>query len=67
MRRRVKRADGHERIFGAWWRRDGEVDAVRDYFQLEDDAGERFWVFHHGDGEQAATGDLTWFLHGLFA
>jgi protein ImuB len=66
VRRRVKRADGPERIFGEWWRRDGEVDAVRDYFQLEDEAGERFWVFRRGDGEQPATGDLTWFLHGLF-
>ncbi len=66
IRRRVKRADGPERIFGEWWRRDGEIDAVRDYFQLEDDAGERFWVFRRGDGEQAVTGDLTWFLHGLF-
>jgi protein ImuB len=66
VRRRVKRADGPERIFGEWWRRDGEVDAVRDYFQLEDEAGERFWVFRRGDGERPATGDLTWFLHGLF-
>ncbi len=66
VRRRVKRADGPERIFGEWWRRDGEVDAVRDYFQLEDEAGERFWVFRRGDGEQPATGDFTWFLHGLF-
>lgn len=66
VRRRVRRADGPERIFGEWWRRDGELDAVRDYFQLEDEAGERFWVFRRGDGEQAATGDLTWWLHGLF-
>lgn len=66
VRRRVKRADGPERIFGEWWRRDGELDAVRDYFQLEDEAGERFWVFRRGDGEQAITGDLTWYLHGLF-
>lgn len=66
VRRRVKRADGPERIFGEWWRRDGEVDAVRDYFQLEDEAGERFWVFRRGDGEQPSTGDLSWFLHGLF-
>ena len=66
VRRRVKRADGPERIFGEWWRRDGEVDAVRDYFQLEDDAGERFWVFRRGDGERAVTGDLTWFMHGIF-
>jgi len=65
IRRRVRRADGPERIFGEWWR-DGEVEAVRDYFQLEDEAGERFWVFRRGDGEEAATGDLSWFLHGLF-
>jgi protein ImuB len=67
MRRRVKRADGPERIFGEWWRRDGELDAVRDYFQLEDEAGERFWVYRRGDGEQPNTGDLSWFMHGLFA
>lgn len=66
IRWRVRRADGPERIFGEWWRRDGEMDAVRDYFQLEDDAGERFWVFRRGDGEQPITGDLAWFLHGLF-
>lgn len=66
VRRRVRRADGPERIFGEWWRRDGELDAVRDYFQLEDDAGKRFWVFRRGDGERAATGDLSWWMHGLF-
>lgn len=66
QRRRVRRSDGPERIFGEWWRRDGELDAVRDYFQIEDDAGERFWVFRRGDGEQVVTGDLSWFLHGLF-
>ena len=67
VRRRVRRADGPERIFGEWWRRDGELDAVRDYFQLEDDAGGRFWVFRRGDGERSLTGDLSWWLHGLFA
>lgn len=67
VRRRVRRADGPERIFGEWWRRDGELDAVRDYFQLEDDAGARFWVFRRGDGERSVTGDLSWWMHGLFA
>lgn len=66
VRRRVRRADGPERIFGEWWRRDGELDAVRDYFQLEDDTGARFWVFRRGDGERQVTGDLTWWMHGLF-
>jgi protein ImuB len=63
---RVRRADGPERVFGEWWRSEAEVFAVRDYFQLEDEAGQRFWLFRNGDGEHRATGDLRWFLHGVF-
>jgi protein ImuB len=66
IRRRVRRADGPERVFGEWWKRDAELIAVRDYFQVEDDAGERFWIFRAGDGEDAATGSHKWFLHGIF-
>ncbi len=65
-RHRVRRADGPERIHGEWWRRPTEVDAVRDYFAVEDEDGRRFWLFRHGDGVDPATGDLRWFLHGLF-
>ncbi len=43
-RRRVRRADGPERVFGEWWRREAELVAVRDYFRVEDDAGERYWI-----------------------
>ena len=66
-RRKVIRADGPERIFGDWWRRDAEIAAVRDYFRVEDDAGERFWIYRAGDGEDGATGSHDWFLHGIFA
>jgi protein ImuB len=66
-RRRVKRADGPERVFGEWWKRDAELIAVRDYFQVEDEAGERFWIFRAGDGEHTDTGSQRWFLHGIFA
>jgi len=66
VRRRVKRADGPERVFGEWWKRDPELDAVRDYFRIEDDAGERYWVFRAGDGEDPLTGSQRWFLHGIF-
>jgi protein ImuB len=66
VRRRVKRADGPERIFGEWWKRDAELSAVRDYFRVEDEAGERFWIYRAGDGEDAATGSHHWFLHGIF-
>jgi protein ImuB len=66
IRRRVRRADGPERVFGEWWKRDAELIAVRDYFQVEDDAGERYWIFRAGDGEDAGTGSHKWFLHGIF-
>ena len=66
IRRRVKCADGPERVFGEWWKRDAELIAVRDYFQVEDDSGERFWIYRAGDGEDAATGSHRWFLHGIF-
>ena len=63
----VAAADGPERIHGEWWRRVGEGAAVRDYFQVEDESGARFWLFRQGDGEDAATGDMSWHLQGLFA
>jgi protein ImuB len=65
-RRRVRRADGPERVFGEWWKRDAELAAVRDYFQVEDEAGERFWLYRAGDGENPGTGSHQWFLHGIF-
>lgn len=67
VRRLVKRADGPERIFGEWWKRDAERAAVRDYFRVEDEAGGRFWIFRSGDGEHGNTGSGRWFLHGIFA
>ena len=66
IRRRVKRADGPERIFGEWWRRDAELSAVRDYFRVEDESGERYWIYRAGDGEDPATGSHRWFIHGIF-
>jgi protein ImuB len=35
-------------------------------FPVEDDAGERYWIYRAGDGEDAATGSHRWFLHGVF-
>jgi protein ImuB len=65
-RRRIVRADGPERIFGEWWLRPKEREAVRDYFVVEDEQGERLWVFRAGDGVDTATGSHKWFLHGVF-
>lgn len=66
-RRRIVRADGPERIFGEWWQRPTEMEAVRDYFVVEDEQGERLWVYRSGDGVDLATGSHKWFLHGIFA
>ena len=64
---RVAAADGPERVYGEWWRRAEESLSVRDYFQVEDEEGARFWLYRSGDGEDKATGDMSWHLHGIFA
>ncbi|WP_246623557.1 DNA polymerase Y family protein [Sphingomonas colocasiae] len=63
---RVIAGDGPERIHGEWWRSPSEMWAVRDYFKVQAECGGRFWIFRRGDGVEAATGDLSWHMHGLF-
>jgi protein ImuB len=57
----VRRADGPERLGGEWWRDAADDDAQRDYFQVEDDTGRRFWLFR-GKTPDAKS---RWFLHGF--
>ena len=63
---KVVAGDGPERVHGEWWRRDAEVWAVRDYYRVEDEEGGRYWVFRRGDGFEDDTGDLSWWMHGVF-
>ncbi len=63
---RVIAGDGPERIHGEWWRNAQEMWAVRDYFRVEAEGGERFWLFRRGDGADEQTGNLSWFMHGVF-
>ena len=65
-RHRIRRAAGPERIAGEWWTADSERSATRDYWQVEDEDGHRFWLFRSGNAVDPATGDLHWFLHGFF-
>jgi protein ImuB len=64
--RRVKRAEGPERLAEEWWRRppgEAEPSHVRDYYRVEDDTGARYWLFRaglYGAGEMP-----KWWLHGL--
>jgi protein ImuB len=64
---RVKRADGPERIAEEWWRSEGSgaADAIRDYYQVEDEEGRRFWLFRAGLSD--SNYPPRWFIHGLFA
>jgi len=59
---RVRRAEGPERLEGEWWR---EQAPARDYYLVENEEGERFWLYRLGlPGE---FNPARWFVHGLFA
>ena len=63
IRRRVVRATGPERLSPEWGR-EPERAGARDYYRVEDEAGQRFWVFREGEPSDPQR---RWFLHGLFA
>ncbi|NCI47013.1 Y-family DNA polymerase [Sediminibacterium soli] len=58
---KTMKADGPERIEQEWWLQTG---LHRDYYCVEDETGNRFWLFRlgHYDEEQPPG----WFLHGYF-
>ena len=62
----IRRANGPERIHDRWWQHGHLSRSVRDYYLVEDKYGQRFWLFRLGDGRNLLTGNLSWFLHGLF-
>ncbi len=66
VRHRIRRADGPERIQAEWWRNEREMRASRDYWQVEDQDGRRYWLYRSGDGVDPDTGDISWYLHGFF-
>lgn len=66
VRHHVRLAEGPERIEPEWWLAIGHtVPELRDYYRVEDENGQRFWIFREGlyDG----ANHPRWFLHGLFA
>ena len=70
LRHRVRLAEGPERLAEEWWRVPFDPEAeprVRDYYRVEDETGARFWLFRQGDGVDSRTGDLSWYIHGVFA
>lgn len=59
----VKRAWGPERISANWWRRDPHwKNGARDYYRVQVDTGQQFWIYREIQQNQN-----RWYLHGLFA
>lgn len=56
----IVRADGPERIEQEWWLQEGQH---RDYYRVEDEAGNRYWVFRLGHYHDKT---FQWFIHGFF-
>jgi len=57
----VTKADGPERIEREWWQDKGTTH--RDYYAVEDEQGQRYWLFRSGHFDN----EPEWFLHGFFA
>jgi protein ImuB len=57
----VINADGPERIEREWWLDNGQH---RDYYQVEDEHGRRYWLFRSGHYYEESS---QWYIHGFFA
>lgn len=59
---RIRNADGPERIETEWWLEKGQH---RDYYSVEDEEGNRYWLFRLG--HYTSDQKPQWFIHGFFA
>ena len=59
---KIMKADGPERIEQEWWIKDG---VHRDYYYVEDEDGNRYWLFRAGHYETEKP--VQWYLHGYCA
>lgn len=62
---RVVRHEGPERIAYPWWKHPEGHGPTRDYYRVENETGQRFWLFRHGLYSESEY--PHWYLHGLFA
>jgi protein ImuB len=60
----VVHIEGPERLAMEWWRHQ-EPQPTRDYFRIEDENGNRFWLYRDGIAREIAQ--PRWYVHGLFA
>lgn len=62
VRHIIVKADGPERIEQEWWIESGYH---RDYYRVEDEEGQRYWLFR--SGHYGSESGVKWFIHGFFA
>ena len=62
----VARSQGPERIGAEWWQRGNARAPTRDYFQVEDVEGHRFWLYRAGLYGRETT-KPRWYVHGVFS
>ena len=63
---KTMRHAGPERIAPEWWR-DRPGTRLRDYYKVEVEGGQRFWLYREGVIYDGRGAEPRWFLHGLFA
>ena len=61
----IARAAGPERIAPEWWRQPSSA-RLRDYYEVEDAHGRRYWIYREGVIGDGRGGVPAWFIHGLF-
>lgn len=78
LARKVRRAEGPERLSPEWWRPAcegqgplGRQPRTRDYYRVEDDQGLRYWLFREGlygreYGGRVQERSPSWWMHGMF-
>ncbi len=65
--RQVTRARGPERIAPEWWSGGSGTARTRDYYEVEDIGGQRYWLFRAGlYDEPVPASPPHWHIHGLF-
>ncbi len=62
----IARVEGPERIAPEWWRARGHT-RLRDYYRIEDGAGQRYWIYREGLADDGRGGMPDWFVQGLYA
>lgn len=62
--RQITRARGPERIAPEWWREGPRGVVIRDYYEVEDTQGRRYWLFR--EGLYGGKTPPRWFVHGVF-